>query len=73
VGGALLGCHVRDRAEAGRADRQRRVDRGREPEVEQHHAPLRRHAYVAGLEIAVDEAGGVQGREPVRQLGEGFA
>ena len=52
----LLRRHVRDRADGRRARRGARRERGRDPEVGEHHPPrLRGDEDVLGLEVAVDD------------------
>ena len=43
----------------------------RQAEVEEHDPAGGRHQHVGRLDVAVQLAGGVQGREPVRQLAQG--
>jgi hypothetical protein len=72
-GKALLGRHIRHRADDALVDAALGPDVHHQPEVEQHHAPARRDQRVRGLEVTMQVAGSVQRAYALDQLREGRA
>jgi hypothetical protein len=68
---ALLRGHVRGRAvepRGGGVAPPVAHELGHQPEIEQHDAPVRSHAHVQRLEVAMQLAGRMQRRDPLGQL-----